>query len=434
MLFPSILGRDRAYRRFWKLESCPGLFVEHNDDEIGECLPGGTKLDPNAKPMDEALAIEKVKEILDAREKEATSAAASASGGAETAGSANNSQSSDKENELEESKKEMTKTYSKTQNSKALAPKQTVLATMNGTLQTSSTSSATENSNEIKKEEPCSTMVNGTTETAMVKKEEPSTSGQEIKTETETGPKMWGICIPDMDICTVHSTILPKTNWSYIGSAEVLDKFIDALNPRGIRESELKDKLVGERDAIVKDLRSFNVQIEPNLNEDDKDKEEDSNEDINAIIDLALRDQIMEIEEKIFFGTLGTLKIHDRQAWQKAIQAGGYDKQCDALTWGGKSMMNTPFESRMMSADQSRDQSRAGSPDRESNRGSGEFFVKRQSNKVRGLACAMLQVSQMLAAKYFKPPLGKEIFLWNYLSFLNSFDPVVFIPFLLSLN
>jgi len=254
-------------------------------------------------------------------------------------------------------------------------------------------------------------MVNGTTEVKTETKEEPmevGTSGHEVKTETETGPKPWGICLADMDNCTVHSTILPKTHWSYIGSAEVLDKFIDSLNPRGVRESELKDKLVSERDAIVKDLRSFNVQIEPNLNEDAKDKEEDSNEDINAIIDLALRDQIMEIEEKIFFGTLGTLKIHDRQAWQKAIQAGGYDKQCDALTWGGKSMMNTPFESRMMSADQSRDQSRAGSPDRESNRGSGEFFVKRQSNKVRGLACAMLQVSQMLANKYFKPPLGED--------------------------
>merc|ERR550534_1095018 len=263
---------------------------------------------------------------------------------------------------------------------------------MNGTLQTSSTSSATENSNnEIKKEEPCTAMVNGTTETALVKKEEPSTSGQEIKTETETGPKMWGICIPDMDICTVHSTILPKTHWSYIGSADVLDKFIDALNPRGIRESELKDKLVGERDAIVKDLRSFNVQIEPNLNEDDKDKEEDSNEDINAIIDLALLDQIMELEEKIFFGTLGTLKIRDRQAWQKAIQAGGYDKQCDNLFWGGKSQAQTPFESRLMSADGSRDQSRAGSPDRESNRDSGNSFIKRQSEKIRGLASAMLQ-------------------------------------------
>ena len=69
-------------------------------------------------------------------------------------------------------------------------------------------------------------------------------------------------------------------------------------------------------------------------------------------------------------------------------------------------MINTPFESRMAS----RDPSRPGSPDRDSNRDSGSSFVKRQSEKIRGLACAILQVSQMLDQKYFKQPLG--IFLW----------------------
>ena len=90
----------------------------------------------------------------------------------------------------------------------------------------------------------------------------------------------------------------------------------------GIRESELKEKLESERDEITKDIRKFNVQIEPSLKQEVKasDVDEKSNEDINACVDLALRDQIMEIEEKIFFGTLGTLKIRDRQAWQKAIQ------------------------------------------------------------------------------------------------------------------
>ena len=73
-------------------------------------------------------------------------------------------------------------------------------------------------------------------------------------------------------------------------------------------------------------------------------------------------------------------------------------------------MINTPFESRMASASASRDASRAGSPDRESNRDSGNSFVKRQSEKVRGLAAAILQVSQMLDKKYLKPPLGKLIF------------------------
>ena len=41
---------------------------------------------------------------------------------------------------------------------------------------------------------------------------------------------------------------------------------------------------------------------------------------IASIVDLTLRDQILEMEEKIFFGTLGSLKIRDRTAWQKAIQ------------------------------------------------------------------------------------------------------------------
>ena len=29
------LGRDRAFRRFWVFDSVPGLFVEHDDGEVG---------------------------------------------------------------------------------------------------------------------------------------------------------------------------------------------------------------------------------------------------------------------------------------------------------------------------------------------------------------------------------------------------------------
>ena len=28
------LGRDRAFRRFWVFDSVPGLFVEHDDNEV----------------------------------------------------------------------------------------------------------------------------------------------------------------------------------------------------------------------------------------------------------------------------------------------------------------------------------------------------------------------------------------------------------------
>ena len=39
---------------------------------------------------------------------------------------------------------------------------------------------------------------------------------ENVKSEVSE-PKMWGVCLADMDNCTVHSTILPKTHWSYIG-------------------------------------------------------------------------------------------------------------------------------------------------------------------------------------------------------------------------
>ena len=134
---------------------------------------------------------------------------------------------------------------------------------------------------------------------------------------------------------------------------------------------------------------------------------------------------------------------------------------CEGLLWGGKSSINTPFESRMVSEAASRDNrylsnnfliifkqfstntfqqirfnkyvstnkfqntfqntfqtifktifkiifSRPGSPDSTGNqRDSGSSFVKQQSEKVRGLASAILQVSQMAENKYFKQPLGK---------------------------
>merc|ERR1712130_1037173 len=47
------LGRDRAFRRFWVFDSVPGVFVEHDDDLIGDCREEPTPWDPEAvvEPM-----------------------------------------------------------------------------------------------------------------------------------------------------------------------------------------------------------------------------------------------------------------------------------------------------------------------------------------------------------------------------------------------
>lgn len=197
------LGRDRAYRRFWILESLPGLYVEHDDDTVGVCLPNPTIINPNSKPIDEATALERVKEILDKKNPEG--------------------QGSDKENDEKDSKKDL-KTYSKK------PPQQKVLSAKNGSIQLTS-------------EEPTSssTMANGETASeaeikAEIKAEQqPQSETMEI---SDKNPNMWGICLADMDNCTVHSTILPKTNWSHIKTIEEIDALIEALNPRGYREGK----------------------------------------------------------------------------------------------------------------------------------------------------------------------------------------------------
>ena len=257
---PQCLGRDRAYRRYWKLESCPGLFVEHDDDYVGECLENPTKIDLNAKPLDEELAIEKVKKILDEREKSSEAAVGN--------------QSSDKENNHEDlsATNVVSKTYMKKSNTTPALTSKVLSPMNNGTIDKDSSDACT--SDKVKKEEPIEAVIEPIKSETM--------EVNDVKSETETGPKMWGICLSDMDNCTVHSTILPKTHWSYIGNVEELNKFIEALNPRGVRESELKDKLTTERDAIVKHLKKFNADIERSLMLD-------NDEEVNMMVYLPIK-------------------------------------------------------------------------------------------------------------------------------------------------
>ena len=56
----TFLGRDRAYRRFWVIDSLPGLYVENDDELIGDCLPQPTPFNPNSVHLDEATALLRV--------------------------------------------------------------------------------------------------------------------------------------------------------------------------------------------------------------------------------------------------------------------------------------------------------------------------------------------------------------------------------------
>jgi bromodomain adjacent to zinc finger domain protein 1A len=52
-------------------------------------------------------------------------------------------------------------------------------------------------------------------------------------------------------------------------------------------------------------------------------------------MEIDLRDKLLEIEEQIFIGALGSLKVNDRYKWKEALEKGQYDASCTNLVWGG---------------------------------------------------------------------------------------------------
>ena len=294
------------------------------------------------------------------------------------------SPSSDKENKSKTASSfsvgEVSKTYSK----KTPVLKQKVLSTSNGSLSV--------------QEEAA---VNGVTNSDQVKSEEQEVKEEQEDTKMEvTTEPPWGRCLANGTECPVHSSILPRVHWSYYSTSEQIDLLVQSLNTRGLREGELREKIIAERDFIESRLKK--------CREDQYDLSEDAAEELDQkqllevqnkrqkqskhsgsealpmgtslleMIELSLRDQILELEEKIFFGNLGTLKVENRADWVAAMTNGNYAMLTDSLTWG---------EGEKLEPDQ-----------------------VAEEVKVKQLAAAILQVGQMIVDhdKYLKQPLGED--------------------------
>merc|ERR1719187_2629 len=385
------MGRDRAYRRYWSFDAIPGIFVEHDDDLVGDCLDEPTPFDPTAGPIDEETATKRARILMQQdktdeapKEKE------------EKAGS-------DKENDESKSKApEVSKTYSK--NNPVLSEK--VIPT----------------GNDVEMEEPATApkiiekVVNGVEEDVGVDKK-------------ETIQTPWGRCLAKSDTCPVHSSILPRTHWAFFHTEEDLTNLISNLNGRGFRESELKENLILERETLEKRMKKCPGNLLSRTDEDLEEDREAAKEEIMRqrsenevdgkmampigtpiaqLVEITLRDQILELEEKIYFGSLGSLKVRERQKWQSALQTRGYEMSADGLSWGGNDAFRTPMESVVAS----REPSRPGTPDVKENKrdstGSNKSDTDSFRTTVKQLACAILQVGQMVDHKYFKSPLGED--------------------------
>jgi len=394
------LGRDRAYRRFWVFDSVAGVFVEHDDDLIGNCRENPTPWDPEAVvlPLNEEQATRKAREMMQAK------------GDAVPV-----SPSSDKENKSSVLLKmqgpnlalgDVGKTYSK----KAPVLKQKVLGANNGSLS-------------VKKDEE----IVENTELKPLENEGGSEETEDPETKASPEQPPWGRCLANDTDCPVHSSILPRTHWAFYSTVEEIDSLVEGLNNRGIREGELRDRILAEKDRIEARLKKCKVEQLVVDEEEAERLEKDQLEQVQArrekaskwaqvesipmgtslpeMIELSLRDQILELEEKIWVGGLGTLKIKNRDKWVNAISSKSYEAGTDNLVWGDGAKVDVDV---LLGGD-----TRPGTPDTDSRkRDSGASTSSNSEARVtvKQLAAAILQVGQMItdSEKFLKDPLGEN--------------------------
>ena len=134
----------------------------------------------------------------------------------------------------------------------------------------------------------------------------------------------------------------PVVKWSYFATKDDIDQLLDALNPRGFREKPLKD-------AIQQDYKQLSVAVEKcplkaeiqAQKKDTKPKGRRRNQPtvdksryktMEEFLEANLRDQILDLEDRIWQGGLGSVRNVDREAWRAKVEKGIYGVFCKTET------------------------------------------------------------------------------------------------------
>ncbi|EFA07691.2 hypothetical protein TcasGA2_TC030765 [Tribolium castaneum] len=312
-----LLGQDRAFRRFYRLESIPGFFLNSEEENPGTCLSNIIEQMPHLVNATRDEVLDHLKKTL------------------------KESNSSDKENSPAKNRKN---------------------GQCNGVLD--------------QKIELCDDLM---------------------------------MCSANPDTCVVHSNERRKNLWGFYHENEQIDQLIDGLNKRGVRESELQQNLTYNRDDIEKLIRetpvnSLNFEME-SREEPKRRKVKPKYEDANLgyppdmtptdVLHNALIENILEMEEKIFAGSLGALNIKDREKWRSDLQNKNY-KELDK---------NLAKRDENDLKELETDPSHYLIPDIDNNE-----IPLTQNEDIKGaiqsLAVVLAQVAQAVEPKFLKKPLG----------------------------
>lgn len=164
-----------------------------------------------------------------------------------------------------------------------------------------------------------------------------------LPADVETECEKLLMCSSNPQTCIVHSKNRKNQRWLYLHDQHQIDELINSLNKRGVREEELIRTLQNEKEQLIDIIQKTPVaQLNPlvsdefvdqkhKLRKPTKSRYEDANlgfpadADLSEILESTLVDYILEMEEKIFAGNLGSLKIKDRNAWRECLTQRNYN-------------------------------------------------------------------------------------------------------------
>ncbi|XP_026742948.1 bromodomain adjacent to zinc finger domain protein 1A-like [Trichoplusia ni] len=250
------------------------------------------------------------------------------------------------------------------------------------------------------------------------------------------------MCTGDAATCLVHGKS-ERPRWWVYHSGAALDALAGALNPRGLREAELRAALLGERARLLPHLDRCPVHLlnpaaapapavpthYTRLRKPQLSLAVPADCSLAEALELSLRDHILELEEKIFHGCLGALKVKDREAWRGTLMLRGYDKQAEFLTWGPRQQYRDDYhlpdgelhvpddmeeeERQSIALNKYRDPGHYLEAPRNGLNGPGPASAAAPAPApsgptVRALASALLQVSRAIHHKYLRRPLGLD--------------------------
>ncbi|XP_050663982.1 bromodomain adjacent to zinc finger domain protein 1A [Leptidea sinapis] len=253
------------------------------------------------------------------------------------------------------------------------------------------------------------------------------------------------VCTADINTCYVHGK-LGRPSWWVFNTTEQLDALVTALNKRGARELDLWQNIDYSKQQIQQHLEQCQIQwLNPRVVQNGTGPAPPRVVNVPSTrrraaaqaslvvapdcslqetLELTLRDHILELEEKVFHGCLGAIKVKDREAWRGTLMLRGYDKQVEWLTWGPGGVCSDRPASRPHTP-HSPASTREATPEDIRDplenirryRDPGYYLepvkvngikLEPESNPdlVKSLASALLQVSQGIQHKYIKRPLG----------------------------